>query len=150
MHLIRPAFFVFGGLLAGVAQANTLYRCVDADGSLLYTNQKQAKLRCDVLSVMVPPTPSGGAAPAPRKAAQNQTPADFPKVSSSEQSARDKDRRSILEAELASERGHLESARRQLSDAARQPSANAQPLKDKVALHERNIEALTKEIGKLR
>jgi hypothetical protein len=65
------------------------------------------------------------------------TPADFPRVSNTEQRSRDTDRRAILESELANERSNLENARKQAQ-------------KDSIALHERNIEALSKEMSKLR
>jgi hypothetical protein len=168
--MIRPipaAGALFTSLIAALfavspapTLANTLYRCADDSGVVLYTNQKPARSQCTVLSVRVPPPPAaasassaGAAAAAPRRsgAAATPSPADFPRVSANEQGARDRDRRAILEAELQSERSNLETARRQLDEAGRlSGAATPAPLRDRVALHERNIEALTKEMSKLR
>jgi hypothetical protein len=130
---------VLPGSIAPALASNTFYRCTDPAGATLYTNQKIPKGQCTVLSVMQ--TPANGSATArPGSAAQssarNPTPSDFPKVAQSEQKARDTDRRSILMAELANERNLLDAARKQ-----NRPDA--------AALHERNIEALNKEMARL-
>lgn len=135
---------------AASAQASTLYRCTDAGGAVLYTNQKAMNRQCAVLSVRVPRAPDAIASAAPAanpnrsSAIQNRdfvppapTPADFPRVTTGEQRSRDTDRRAILENELSNERSNLENARKQAQ-------------KDSIALHERNIEALSKEMSKLR
>lgn len=132
-----------------LAAANTFYRCVDANGNTLYTNQKSAHKNCTVLSVMVPPAP--GTRPATgTPATRTPTPADFPKVGQGEQQARDTDRRTILESELRNEQSQLDAARQQLAEAQKSLSPPPPVLKDSVALHERNIEALKKEMAKLR
>ncbi len=66
-------------------------------------------------------------------------------MSSSEQKARDTDRRAILERELATEQAALEKVRQSL--AGSNPLASA---RDSILLHERNIEALNKELAKVR
>ncbi len=131
------------------AQSNTFYRCVDASGATLYTNQKTAKGKCTVLSVMAPPPAASGKATGGSSATRTPTPTDFPRVGQGEQLARDSDRRSILEKELSNERNQLDGARKQLAEAQKLPTPPAPALKDAVALHERNIEALTKEMAKL-
>ena len=132
-----------------LAAANTFYRCVDANGNTLYTNQKSAHKNCTVLSVMVPPAP--GTRPATgTPATRTPTPADFPIVGQGEQQARDTDRRTILESELRNEQSQLDAARQQLAEAQKSLSPPPPVLKDSVALHERNIEALKKEMAKLR
>ena len=70
------------------------------------------------------------------------------------------DRRRILDQELSSEQRSLEAARRELEEqestrnGADRSSARAaervQPYRDKVQLHERNVEALRREISNLR
>jgi hypothetical protein len=45
---------------------------------------------------------------------------------------------------------NLEKAKKALFDAGNQPPDKLQPLRDTVALHERNVEALKKELGNLR
>ncbi len=136
-------------LLPPLAVANTLYKCTDDSGVVLYTNQKPAKKSCTVLSQQSPQAPpvSGGARP---RAASTPTPGDFPRVTGSEQKARDSDRRAILDKELATELQNVEKSRKALLDAGNQPAEKLQPLRDTVALHERNVESLKKEIGNLR
>jgi len=136
-------------LLPLTAAASTLYKCTDSSGVVLYTNQKTAKKACTVLSYQSPPPTSTGSGTKPRAAA-TPTPGDFPRVSGSEQKARDTDRRAILDKELANELQNLEKARKALSDAGGQPPDKLQPLRDTAALHERNVESLKKELGNLR
>jgi hypothetical protein len=92
---------------------------------------------------------TGGGAAKPRAAA-TPTPGDFPRVSGSEQKARDGDRRAILDKELANELQNTEKAKKALLEAGNQPADKLQPLRDTVALHERNVESLKKELGNLR
>jgi hypothetical protein len=82
------------------------------------------------------------------------------------QKSRDGDRRRILESELAAEQKNAEQAKQELSEqeAIVLPSERMQggaisggkvqerlqPYKDRVALHQRNIEAIQKEIANLR
>jgi len=147
--LLTPTF------LAQPAVANTLYKCTDRSGAVLYTNQKISKKDCMVLShmqspsVSSPSSSSGSGASKPRASAAP-TPSDFPRVSGNEQKARDSDRRAILDKELTNELQNLDKAKRAITEAGSQPPDKQQPLRDTVALHERNIEALKKEIGNLR
>ncbi len=136
-------------LLPLTATASTLYKCTDDSGVTLYTNQKTSKKGCTVISVQAPPRAAGNPAPAPaaRSAASTPTPADFPRVSSSEQRSRDTDRRAILERELANEQASLDKARQGLGA---HPAQAPQAARDVVALHERNIDAIQKELTKLR
>ena len=136
-------------LLPFTADASTLYKCMDDSGVVLFTNQKTSKKNCTVLSQQTPPVTSGGNGTKPRAAA-TPTPGDFPRVSGNEQKARDSDRRAILDKELANEVQNVEKAKKALFDAGAQPADKLQPLRDTVALHERNIESLKKEIGNLR
>lgn len=128
--------------------ANTLYKCTDESGVVLYTNQRTPKKGCTVLSQQAsPPVASGGTK---QRAAAAPTPGDFPRVSGTEQKARDSDRRAILDKELANELQNVEKAKKALFDAGNQPPDKLQPLRDTLALHERNVEALKKELGNLR
>lgn len=150
---MKKLLFLLVALFPLSAAASTLYKCTDESGVVLYTNQKTAKKNCTVLSVQVPPAPKVGAGgtakagnSAPR-AATNPSPSDFPRVSSNEQKARDTDRRAILERELASEQASLEKAKQALGP---NPAQAPQMVRDTITLHERNIEALNKELSKLR
>lgn len=136
-------------LLPLAAEANTLYKCVDDSGVTLYTNQKTNTKKCTVLSVQAAPAASGSSSPR-QSVASAATPRDFPHVSSGEQKARDGDRRDILNKELANELLGVEKARKAILEARGLPPEKLQPLNDTVALHERNVEALKKELGNLR
>ncbi len=146
---MNKAFLVLPLLLPFAATANTLYKCTDDSGVVLYTNQKTAKKNCTVLSYQAPPA-APVASGAKTHSAATPTPGDFPRVSGSDQKARDGDRRAILDKELANEQQNLEKAKKALFDAGNQPQDKLRPLRDTVALHERNIESLKKELGNLR
>lgn len=146
---------LLSAFLPGIASASTLYKCVDESGVVLFTNQPAVKKKCIVISVQAPPAPSRAAASAASSAgsgarssaAANPTPSDFPRVSGDQQKVRDTDRRAILEREMATEQASLEKARLALGP---NPAQAAQAARDTVSLHERNIEALNKELAKLR
>ena len=122
---------------------------------VLYTNQKGGR-NCTVLSSDKAVSTISGPKPAPR----NGTPSDFPRVSEDAQKGRDTDRRKILDQELAAEQAKLEQARKDLVEGEATRLGNeknyqkyldrVQTLKDNVALHERNIEALKREIANIR
>lgn len=137
---------------ASSAQAD-IYKCADADGHVTYSNvatSKCKKLNLDPVNT----------APAAKAATRTPTPATFPKVDDNTQKARDTDRRRILEGELAAEQKNLEEAKKELAEQEATRSGDEknyqkvldrlQPYKDRVALHERNLEAIRKEIANLR
>jgi hypothetical protein len=143
-------------LIAGTAQADTLYKCTGEGGHTTYTNQKAGGKNCTILSQ---DRPVSTFAP-PKARASAPTPDGFPRVSSEAQKGRDGDRRAILEQELATERRSLDDAKRTLAEqeAVREGGERnyqrvldrLKPYQDNVQLHERNIEALQKEIGNVR
>lgn len=157
---MKLRLFIAFTLLPAAAAADTLYKCTDDKGQVLYTNQKGPTKSCTVLSQDQPV--STFVAPKAKAPA----PADFPRVSGDQQKARDGDRRAILEQELANEQKQLEAARTTLADqegridpADRGPAGNVlqakreerlKPYRDSVQLHERNVEALKKELGGLK
>lgn len=128
--------------------ASTFYKCTDSSGKVLFTNAKQQgdKAKCTALSYYSPPADAASSNSRSRSR-RTATPADFPRVAGNEQKSRDNDRRAILEKELSTEQAHLERARK-LADMASPQKTQAQ--RDTVALHERNIQALQKELGNLR
>lgn len=132
-----------------------IFKCLDEAGHVTYTNSKTSAKGCSVLArdQAVSLVPGGGGRPAPQPAAGGAgSSAGFPRVDASTQKARDTDRRRILEEELGSEQKALDAANRQMAeqDSARRGGERLQPLKDRVQLHERNIEALKREISNLR
>lgn len=151
--LIR-CFFAAAALAAQPAIAD-IYKCVDAEGHTTYTNDKSRASGCKTLASDVPVSSVPGPVAAPKPAAG----AGFPSVSGDQQKARDSERRRILEAELATESRNLEEARKALTEGEAVRLGNErnyqkyldriQGLKDNVALHERNVDALRKELSKL-
>jgi hypothetical protein len=132
-----------------------VYKCVDEDGHVTYTNTKPSpKAKCTALSR------DQRVSTVPGRAANTPSPAGFPKVSGDAQKARDNDRRTILEQELVTEQKNLDQARKELAEQEAVRTGDErnyqrvldrlQPFKDKVSLHERNLEALKKEIGNLK
>ena len=144
------------------AWADTLYKCQTPDGRTTYTNQKTGK-NCEIISQDKPV--STFTAPPAQKPKQA-TPADFPKVNGEQQKARDNDRRAILEKELANEQKNLEAAKKELAEQENlvapdervagggiqggKREARIQSYRDKVQLHERNLESLRKELANLK
>lgn len=146
-----------GLLLAeGAAQAD-IYKCADDQGRVTYTNSKLAK-GCTLLNrdqaVSSVPSPGGGGRPSPAEAAT------FPKVSDEAQRNRDNDRKRILTQELAAEEKALEEARKGLAEQEavrlgdernyQKVLDRLQPFKDKVELHQRNVDALKRELAGLK
>ncbi len=147
-------------MLPLTAAADTLYKCTDENGVVLYTNQKGAAKNCTVLSQDKPVSTFT----APK--AKTPTPSDFPRVAPEQQKSRDNDRRAILEAERSNELKQLEDAKKALAEQqstvlptdrnaggginGAKVEARLQSYRDSVQLHERNIEALNKEIANLR
>lgn len=142
----------------------TVYKCVDADGRVTYTNDRSLARGCTALSQDQPvssvPAPARRATGTPQPGQPSTSPSAFPRVSPDAQRARDDTRRQILETELASEEKALSEAQAALAEQESIRSGDErnyqrvldrlQPFKDQVELHQRNIEALRKEIGTLR
>ncbi len=153
--MIHRRHLVLLALSASAAHADTLYKCTDSAGHTTYTNQKAEAKNCVILSQDKPV--STFAPPPARPRASTPTPESFPKVSSETQKGRDSDRRRILEEELAAERRALDEAKRTLAEqeAVREGGERnyqkyldrIKPLQDGVQLHERNVDALQKELA---
>lgn len=144
--------------LASLPAQAEIYKCTDAAGHVTYSNVATkgcAKMNLEPISTI----------PAAKPAAKTPTPAGFPRVEENTQKARDSDRRKILEQEQATEQASLEAARKKLAEAEepRPEDRNVggainqgklqertQPLRDQVQLHERNLEAIRKELQNLR
>ncbi len=148
---------VLFAMVVTAVRADVMYQCVDEDGHKTFSNVKPSGkgVRCTAMD-LAPST----SVPAPKPAAKVPTPANFPKVGEGAQKERDNDRRRILEGELAAEQKNLEQAKKDLAEQEADRSGDErnyqrllerlEPFKNKVALHERNIEAIQKELAKLR
>lgn len=151
-------------LLSLTAQAQDIYKCADSDGHVTYSNLPSKtckKIFLDPVNV----APSAKAAPKAASAATS-TPASFPKVDGQTQKSRDGDRRRILEGELATEQKNAEQAKKELAEqetlvlpsermqgggiSGGKVQERIQQYRDKVAIHQRNVEAIQKEMSNLR
>jgi hypothetical protein len=142
----------------GAAQAaDVMYQCIDEQGHRTFSNVKLSdkSIKCTTMDL----GPATTVPPAPSARPRTPSPAGFPKVEENAQKERDNDRRRILESELANERQNLDQARKDLSaqEAIRSGDERnyqkvlerLEPYKNKAALHERNVEAIEKELAKL-
>ncbi len=146
--------------LALVAPAwGDTFKCIDANGRPTYTNMKEeAKGKnCTVVMREISVVP---AVPAPRAVAANPSPAGFPKVDSATQKNRDNARRRILEEELGGEQKALAQAKAELTEQEgirtgdernyQRVLDRLQKYKDEVERHEKNVEALKKELSNVK
>jgi len=152
--IVASLFFtgLMGFSINSPSVENRMYKCTSGAGVETFTNMNRKGEKC-IIVLSGPQTPSPkvpDASTATRRAAATPTPADFPRVSNSEQRSRDSDRRAILDKELANEQQNLDKAKQALLAAGSSPADRQQALRDTQALHERNVEALKKELGNLR
>lgn len=146
------------GASAAARADGPIYLCVDAAGHKELTDAN--KPGCKVLDVpgSTIAAPPRRAAPAPARAAP--APADFPRVDSAEQKARDADRLGILNEELRSEQQKLAELRKEFNNGeperrgdernyAKYQERVAQ-MRDSISRSEKNIEALKREIASIR
>ena len=156
MHFGRLAVFLALTLLQPVAWAETC-KYLDREGRVIYSNTPNSppkgatKVKC-----FEDPSPK----PAPAATRDPDTKAKLPRVSESTQKTRDDERRRILERELADETTQLAQAKEQLAaqEAVRNGNERnyqrfldrVQPYRDTVANHERNLEAIKREIANLK
>ncbi len=149
---MRNKLLIFSCLILSQAAYADIYKLVDENGRVTYSNvpiKGAKKLNLEPISTIAPPKPKPVS-----------TPQNFPRVDNETQKKRDVSRRDILEQELASEQKLLEEAKKALAEgeAIRLGSERnyqkyldrVQGLKDNVSLHEKNIEALNKEIAGIR
>ncbi|HSC23897.1 MAG TPA: DUF4124 domain-containing protein, partial [Casimicrobiaceae bacterium] len=137
----------------------TICKYLDAEGNVVYSNGAPPKgyrrLSCEI------------ADDGPRRAAgvpgarASAAPSGFPRVDVDTQKSRDEKRRKVLDDELANEQKLLEEAREAYDNGAPPPLAGERNdaekyrqriarLRQNVQLHERNVEALRKEIATVR
>lgn len=154
--------------------AAQVYRCESDSGVPVYQGSPSGKncRQIDLQPLTTIPAPkvpaaaprsapaSPAATPAGRNGAKPASPADFPRVDTGTQRARDGERRTILEAELARERSRLESLRAEYKDGEPDRLGNernyqkyldrVERLKEDIARSEANIAALQRELSAIR
>jgi hypothetical protein len=144
---------MFGAALAlpAHAQRTEIFKCVDAAGRASYTNDRRetAGKQCEVVTTQI------NVAPPPKAASRS-----FPKESPAERVNATSRQRDILEKELAAEEQDLAKARQALAEQESIRTGDErnyarvlerlQPFKDRIETHEKNIEALKRELSSLR
>jgi multidrug resistance efflux pump len=139
-------------LVLAVAHAKAdIYKKVDEDGRVTYSNvpsKGAQKLNLEPLNTVPSSKPS------------TQPPGNFPKVDAETQKSRDNVRRQILENEMAQEMTQLDDAKKALAEAEATRLGSErnyqryldriQPLKEAVAEHQKNVDALKEELAGLR
>ena len=150
-------FVTFGTFAAGLrAQGVTeIYKCVDPNGRPLYTSDRKdtAGKKCELVSREVNVVPA-------TKAARAASPSGFPKETAGDRAAAKGRQREILEQELANEQKLLGDAKQKLAEQEAVRSGDErnyakvlerlQPYKDSVETHEKNVEALRRELNNAR
>lgn len=154
MHALRSLILLAFAALAApaAAQVTEIYKCVEPNGRSLYTSDKRetAGRKCELVSRQINVAPAQKAKPAAGK---------FPKESPEERAAARERQRQVLQKELVTEEQLLEKARKDLAaqEAIRtgdeknyaRVEQRLQPFKDSVETHQKNIEALKRELGNL-
>jgi hypothetical protein len=181
--IVRPAgfskkvprtFFVLALALAAPAFAQSVvYRCVDKEGRVLYTdtNAGNCKVVDSVVSGAISSPPASSRPPAAnpaaamrqgaaRPAASGASPANFPRVDGAAQRARDDDRREILNEELRAEEKKLADLKRDFNNGEPERQGNERnyakyqervaQMRDDIGRAEKNVDAIKREIANIR
>jgi len=164
--MLHAAVFVLVAAVVAVparaqapAQVTEIFKCKGADGHWTYTNERREaeKRKCEVVTRQVNVAPAQKQRSAPPSRAGR--PSEFPKESPSERQTARERQRQILESELANEQSALNKAREDLAAQEQTRSGEErnyarvlerlQPYKDGIETHEKNIEALKRELSNL-
>lgn len=139
-------------------QPDMVFLCRE-NGQEIYTNTKINK-GCKSFSLSTSQVQQKPIAPPSPNLISTGSQANFPKVTVEKQKERDIDRRKILEEELSVENKKLAEAKKELSKQEQTVLAEEknyktiterlQPHKELVAQHERNIQALQKELSNMK
>jgi hypothetical protein len=164
MKLVRALILVTFGAFppAAWAQVTEIYKCVDGTGRLTYTSEKRDTLdkrykKCQLVSREINVVPSQKLKPS---AAASRELGRFPKETPDQVATGKGRQREILEKELAVEQTALGKARQDLAQQESVRQGNEQnyarveerlrPFKDNIETHQKNIEALQRELSNLR
>jgi uncharacterized protein DUF4124 len=148
--LIFGIFVAASGPVASQPRSE-IYKCVDASGKASYTNdaRETAGRKCQLVTTQINVAP-------PQKARPN----GFPRESAADRANAKGKQREILEQELASEETNLAKAKEDLAEQESVRNGDErnyarvlerlQPFKDRVETHEKNVEALKRELANQR
>ena len=162
MQFYRLTVFLAFALLQVAAWAETC-KYLDSEGKIIYSNTPNnppkgaTKVKC--FDDPAPKTAQPANKSSEPRTANTEAKPKTPRVSEDTQKTRDDERRRILEQELADETRQLAQAKEQLAaqEAVRNGNERnyqrflerVQPYRDAVATHERNLDALKREIANL-
>ena len=143
-----------GAAAPALAQVTEIYKCIEPSGRPLYTSDKRETKgrKCELVSREISVV-HGVAKPAAAR------PSDFPKESPAQRASARTRQRDILQKELATEEQDLAKAKVELAEQENirtgeernyaKVQERLQKYKDAIETHEKNIEALKRELGNL-
>jgi hypothetical protein len=170
LRIGAPLVVVIGLAAAGPAvgqqtQIKTIWNCKDAAGKTMFTSEKADTVgkECRVVSEervsVVPPPASVGTARAGPTNATTKSPASFPRETPSDRAASKAKQRDTIAKELSQEEAMLADARKKLADQEAIRTGDEKnyarvlerlkPYRDTVEVHEKNVEALKRELTNL-
>jgi hypothetical protein len=136
-----------------LAQVETLWNCKDPSGRTTLTNQKADTVGKDCRVVQQERV---NVAPTPKPSSR---PANFPRESAADRQSSKGKQRETLERELSQEEGMLADARKKLAEQEgirtgdeknyQRVLDRLKPYQDTVEVHQKNVEALKRELGNL-
>ena len=163
IRLVTGAFAACAAVLCGGAHAQSaIYKCVDAQGRVEFTDVSKAGCKSLDLPGSYPaPARRGGATSRQGSAsAPTASPANFPRVDGAAQKARDDDRRGILNEELRAEEKKLADLKLAYNGGEPERQGNEKnnvkyqervtSMKEDITRAERNLEALRRELSNIR
>jgi hypothetical protein len=162
MHRAWALGWMVIGVLAGPARAQVteIYKCLDPAGRPLYTSDKRdtAGKKCDLVSREINVVPAQQI-PVQRPSASSSRSGSFPRESVSDRANAKERQREILEKELTTEQQLLAKAQQDLTEQESVRSGDErnyarvlerlQPYKDSIEVHQKNVEALRRELSNL-
>lgn len=157
------AIAVFGsGVLAAAAPALAqIWSCRDKEGKTHVTNIREDTrgLDCRIVEERVTVVPAGPSSSTSVPRARAASPSSFPRETPAKRASAKEKQRQILEQELEQERALLERSQKALAEqeAVRYGDernyarvlARLKPYQDTVELHQKNVEALERELALL-
>jgi septal ring factor EnvC (AmiA/AmiB activator) len=161
MMLVRALIFVAlgAGPATAWAQATEIFKCVDGTGRPLYTSDKRDTVgkKCELVSREINVVPGQRGKPS---ATASRELGRFPRETPAQAATAKGRQREILEKELATEQTALDRAKQDLAKQEGVRTGNEanyarveerlRPFKDNIETHEKNIEALRRELSNLR
>ena len=156
-RISAPLVLILWAATAGsaLAQVETIWNCKDPNGRTQLTNLKEDTVGKDCRIVQqqrVTVVPAG-------KAAAAKSPAGFPKESASDRLSARAKQRDTIERELNQEQSMLADSRKKLAEQEAIRGGDEKnyarvlerlkPYQDTVEVHEKNVEALKRELGNL-